>query len=151
MNPPIKRTPELQPLSRDHHQGLLLCWKIRKGISNGTPSERIKEYVKWFYSEHLLPHFKTEEDLLFTILGSAHPLIIQAITEHRDLEKLITDESNSQELLQEIAQKLDDHIRFEERTLFGEIEKVATAEQLQLISTHHQEPVFCDNDTLKFW
>jgi len=32
---PIKRDKVLQPLSHDHHQGLLLCWKIRTGIKKG--------------------------------------------------------------------------------------------------------------------
>ena len=27
---PLKRSTHLKPLSRDHHDGLLLCWKIRK-------------------------------------------------------------------------------------------------------------------------
>ena len=32
---PIKRSEYLKPLSRDHHQGLLLCWKIRTGLKKG--------------------------------------------------------------------------------------------------------------------
>lgn len=151
MSQPIKRTPGLQPLSRDHYQGLLLCLKIRKGIDNGISPERIEEYVHWFYSEHLLPHFKTEEELLFPILGLHHPLIIQAVAEHRDLERMIAADQTSPELLKDIAQKLDDHIRFEERVLFMEIEKVATPEQLQLIADHHHETEFCDNAALRFW
>jgi len=36
MTTPIKRHNSLQPLSRDHHDGLLLKWKINKGISKGV-------------------------------------------------------------------------------------------------------------------
>ena len=34
-NKPIKRHKAIQPLSREHHQGLLLCWKIGKGFEKG--------------------------------------------------------------------------------------------------------------------
>lgn len=42
MSKSIKRTKALQPLSRDHHHGLLLCWKIRQGIKLNVEPERIK-------------------------------------------------------------------------------------------------------------
>jgi hypothetical protein len=46
---PLKRHAALQPLSREHHHGLLLGWKIRTGLSNGAPLERIKAYADWFF------------------------------------------------------------------------------------------------------
>lgn len=148
---PIKRSKELQPLSREHHQGLLLSWKIRKGLDNGTPPEKIMEYAAWFYREHLVPHFEVEEKLLFPILGNEHPLIVRALEEHHQLTALFGSEASA-ELLRKIETELENHIRFEERILFGEIEKVASPGQLQLIATHHyNEPAFCDNDVLKFW
>jgi len=39
---PIKRSIALQPLSREHHHGLLLCWKIRTGLKKGIDIDRIK-------------------------------------------------------------------------------------------------------------
>lgn len=43
MSQPIKRHPSLQPLSREHHYGLLLSWKIREGFKREVPPERIKK------------------------------------------------------------------------------------------------------------
>jgi len=43
MSNPIKRNEALKPLSRDHHHGLLLCWKIRQGIKLNIEPERIKK------------------------------------------------------------------------------------------------------------
>ena len=41
---PIKRSKQLSPLSREHHDGLLFAWKIRQGFENGTPLEEMRKY-----------------------------------------------------------------------------------------------------------
>ena len=58
---PIKRNEFLKAISREHHHGLLLSWKIRAGIKKEVEPFRIKKYLDWFYTEHLLPHFEIEE------------------------------------------------------------------------------------------
>lgn len=35
----MKRNENLVPLSRDHHFGLLCCWKIRQGIKKEVSQE----------------------------------------------------------------------------------------------------------------
>jgi hypothetical protein len=50
-----------------------------------------------------------------------------------------------------ISEELIDHIRFEERILFGEIQKIATAEQLLSIEFNHSDEKFVDNLTDPFW
>ena len=151
MNKPIKRHLTLQPLSREHHQGLLLCFKIRKGISSGVEISRIKDYVNWFYTNHLMPHFELEENHIFPILGKDHELIKQAISEHRNLQSLVADSIANYEGLETFAAALDNHIRFEERILFNEIEKSATTEQFKKIEEIHHEEVFCEKSDDEFW
>ena len=70
MSEPIKRNEALVQLSRDHHYGLLLCWKIREGIKRRIEPQRIKNYVDWFWLHHLEQHFEIEEKYLFPILGN---------------------------------------------------------------------------------
>ena len=65
--PPIKRHSALQGVSREHHHGLLLCWKIRTGVSKNIPLERIKMYADWFYATYLVPHFELEETHIFPL------------------------------------------------------------------------------------
>ena len=72
---PLKRAPELQPLSHDHHHGLQLCWKIRTGFSKQIEPTRIKRYADWFFENHLKPHFELEEKYIFTILDKEDELI----------------------------------------------------------------------------
>ena len=148
---PIKRHQALQPLSRDHHQGLLLSWKIRTGFAKGISVDRIKNYTDWFYKNHLTPHFKEEEKYIFPILGNDNELVKKAIAQHRRLERLFSSPLELKKSLSRIEEELEQHIRFEERVLFNEIQKVATEKQLQFILEHHSETKFLDNTTDNFW
>jgi len=45
---PLKRHDALVPFSCGHHQGLLLCWKIKQGFAKSIDPTRIKQYADWF-------------------------------------------------------------------------------------------------------
>lgn len=150
MKEPIKRIEQLKALSREHHQGLLLCWKIREGIKRNIETERIKKYVDWFWNNHLQQHFEAEENLLFPILGSQNELIKLALTEHRRLERLFENENDIHKSISLIEEELEKHIRFEERVLFNEIQKVATPQELDKLYAIHQAD-FKDNLKDEFW
>jgi iron-sulfur cluster repair protein YtfE (RIC family) len=151
MNKPIVRHEALQPLSHDHHQGLLLCMKIRKGIKQGIEPERIKSYSDWFWTNHLVPHFDAEEKFVFPVLPPDHELITRACMEHRRLQSLFEEKDASLKTLTLIADELESHIRFEERILFNEIQEIATPEQLADMERHHGGKVFCDDWKDRFW
>ncbi|MDX1759623.1 MAG: hemerythrin domain-containing protein [Arenibacter algicola] len=148
---PIKRHKAIQPLSREHHQGLLLSWKIRTGLSKGVSTDRIKTYADWFYKTYLIPHFEEEEKHLFPILGNDHILVKKAIAQHRRLDRLFKSTSELKKSLNHIEEELEQHIRFEERVLFNEIQKVGTEQQLQFILEHHNQTKFLENTTDRFW
>lgn len=150
-NKPLKRAKELQPLSHDHHQGLLLCWKIRAGFNAQIEPKRIKKYADWFYKIHLAPHFELEEKHLFIILNTENELVKRALTEHRRLKRLFKQTSELEKALGCIEEELEAHIRFEERVLFVEIQKTATAEQLAIIEKLHSKPAFVENEKDIFW
>lgn len=148
---PIKRNRDLQALSRDHHHSLLLCWKIRTGFSKGVAADRIKHYIDWFFEHHIRPHFEMEEKHLFPILGNDNELVKKALEEHRRLGRLFNDTKDIPKSLSLIEEELEKHIRFEERILFNEIQKVASEAQLQLISKLHTDEKFSDNTDDEFW
>ena len=150
MTAPIKRHLSLQPLSRDHHDGLLLKWKINKGITKGIEISRIQKYVDWFFKEHLIPHFRIEEDHLFTIDGESNS-VKQALLEHNELIRLFNIEKKDEEVLIKIGNLLEDHIRFEERVLFNELQSKATNEELKEIEALHTKGTSCDLVEDKFW
>lgn len=148
---PIKREEFLKAISREHHHGLLLCWKIKTGLKKHIDPIRIKRYVDWYYTTHLLPHFEVEEKYVYPILGAEHELYKRAYTEHKRLKSLFESNADVIETLASIEKELDDHIRFEERIMFNEIQAKATNEQLQNIIKSHSEDKFSDNLSDPFW
>ena len=62
---PIKRNENLITLSKDHHFGLLFCWKIRQGLKAEIELDRIRKYINYFWEFHLKQHFIEEETILF--------------------------------------------------------------------------------------
>ena len=130
---PIKRSAELTPLSRDHHDGLLLVWKIREGLRNGTEPALIGQYLGWFWKEHLSAHFSAEETLLPSLAAAGYEGVQRMMEEHRRLEEMFKTENWSTGQLQELATQLNDHIRFEERVLFPYLETSASPQQLKQV------------------
>ena len=146
MKKPIERHEALKPLSREHHHGLLLCWKIRQGVKKEVEVARIKAYTEWFKIHYLDPHFEAEEKHIFPVLGNEHELVKRALKEHRRLKRLFSQDTEVEIALNNIEEELDSHIRFEERVLFNEIQEVASAEQLADIEKHHNGIQFSDDD-----
>lgn len=148
---PLKRHKALQPLSREHHYGLLLSWKIRTGFKKNIEPERIKVYADWFFKTHLLPHFETEERYVFSILELNNLLVKKALADHRKIKRLFAKTDNVLESLSKIEEVLDAHIRFEERILFLEIQNVATELQWIEIEKIHHKSNFVDKLDDEFW
>ncbi len=117
-----------------HHRTLFFCWNIRAGIDKNIDVDRIVAYVNW-YGEHVLfPKLAIEEQLIFTILNEDHYLVKRAIKEHRRIRRLFKIDKNAMKSLIYIEEELDLHIRFEERNILPEVEKLATQKQLKLIN-----------------
>jgi len=148
---PIKRVEFLKTFSREHHHGLLLCWKIKTGFSKGVSVERMKIYLDWFFKYHLQPHFELEEKFLFPVLGNENSLIKQAIEEHKIICNLFCSTSEIEISLKKIQVELEKHIRFEERVLFNEIQKAASPENMLEIIKLHSNEKFVENTTDVFW
>lgn len=153
MNHPLKRHAALQPLSRDHHHGLLLCWKIREGLKKEIEPERIHAYVDYFYHSHLKPHFQFEESEIFSLLGDDHPLVKRAVRDHHRLEHLCESDKYSGRVLSDIQEELEAHIRFEERVLFNEIQHQVSQAQLEQLKLKEDQVETTDPDDWsdKFW
>ena len=148
---PIKRHQVLQPLSRQHHLGLLFSWKIRKGLTEQISLKRLKAYRDWFYEKEILPHFETEEKHIFTILGNENPLVKKALNEHIRIRDLFTAETDLENSFKKLEKELQDHIRFEERILFNKLEEVANAEELEKINKIYFPETLQDDYQDPFW
>ena len=136
----MKRHEALVQLSRDHHFGLLLCWKLKEGLKREVSVERMSKYIGLFYLQNLKPHFAGEEESIFKVLGEEHPLIKETISQHRIFKKMIEDGFKTPDQIEEFRALLELHIRTEERQIFPEIETQATDQQLEdLLKLDHPE------------
>ena len=126
---PLKRSAHLTPLSRDHHNGLLLCWKIRQGLKHNIEYNRIVNYIEFCFENELKEHFDQEEKLVFSLIKAGDLEIRKAMDQHEQLKtmimKLLADTETDKALLTRFADELEQHIRFEERSLFPYIERNA--------------------------
>jgi len=128
---PLKRSEQLTPLSREHHDALLFIWKIKKGLKNHTPINIIIDYIRWFWENNLQNHFELEEKLLLPPLPTNDEFAMRLEQEHRTLRHFIDEmDENS---IGVFADTLDAHIRFEERQLFPHLEKQLSVDQLNEI------------------
>lgn len=148
---PQKRHKALHSLSREHHHGLLLSWKIRSGFSKNIAISRIQTYTNWFFKTYLIPHFELEERYIFSVLGADNEFVKKALEDHQYIKFLFLEAETSVKKLSNIEQELEQHIRFEERILFPEIQKIATEAQLLYIEKNHQSKDFIDNLEDEFW
>jgi len=129
---PIKRSPQLAPLSREHHEGLLFVWKVRQGLLNGTSMDKLRNYVIWYWKEHTKPHFYQEEKILLPYMPDNHPWVAQLQSEHAQIREFILnlDREADNEIFKSLTDLAERHIRWEERKLFTYLEEHLTQAQL---------------------
>ncbi len=92
-----KRHPSLNPLSREHHHGLLLAFRFTVRLPKNRkpddcPQAQVADTVR-FFRQSLAPHFGAEEDILFPAIYRMQPqaesLLTQLKQEHADLQQLM--------------------------------------------------------------
>ncbi|MFA7418902.1 MAG: hemerythrin domain-containing protein [Melioribacteraceae bacterium] len=138
----MKRHFGLVEFSKDHHQALILAQICKtnspryKGM-RATIDEKADYTLKMWETE-LKPHFEREEKYLIPISESKteklKELCARIILEHEQIEKLISKIAGSEGLeiiLDEFGNLLDNHVRFEEREWFEEIQKELTVEEIE--------------------
>jgi hemerythrin-like domain-containing protein len=151
---PIKRNEHIVKLSRDHHASLLFCWKIRQGIKYHVEPDRIIQYVRYFWEHHFSIHFKEEEEFLFAPLKDE--VVQKAIDDHEKI-KIFIDQitvegmESEDDILLELAEMVDQHVRYEERILFPHLEEKLSDEQLEAIGKQIDTAPLTDNYPDNFW
>jgi hemerythrin-like domain-containing protein len=149
----LKRHQALQDYSREHHQELLLVWKIREGIKKGIDDRRISDYCVHHFNQLTSPHMKKEETYILSHLPENDKDRIKIFAEHNELRELINKLKTSADKnkLKEFADELEKHVRYEERNFFPRIQNEFPADTLQ--SMHPAEKKTKDYPDWKdpFW
>ena len=122
---PLRRSVQLQPLSREHHDGLLFVWKIREVLKNNTSIDKLRDYTGWYWRHHIRPHFFQEEKILLKFIPAFHPLAVRLKEDHEYIRELILsiDKDGERQDFIKLANLIETHIRFEERELIQYLEE----------------------------
>jgi hemerythrin-like domain-containing protein len=133
----MKRSEALQALSHQHHQGLFAALQLKRA-SPETAAEARRVFLD-FYEREGARHFRAEEELLLPAYARHtefdRPEIVRVLTEHVDLRRRGQDLEAGADAepaaLCELGERLERHIRFEERELFPMIEAALPDDELE--------------------
>ncbi|MCB9686026.1 MAG: hemerythrin domain-containing protein [Alphaproteobacteria bacterium] len=121
----MKRDPRLRGLSDDHHQALLLGRQLLQALDAGE-TEGIGVRIENALEHELAPHFDAEELLLVPAMEEAglHAMSERLKQDHAHLRCAASAAGRGVlEASRTFAELLIEHVRFEERVLFPEIEQ----------------------------
>jgi len=118
-----RRHESLIPLSHEHHDALLLAWRLRTGDLSKREPELRAQHVNAFFEYRLIKHLKLEEELLFpalrAVLGVEASLIDVLLSDHHELRaKAVAIKAGMNDQVDSFCSLLEQHIRTEERQLF---------------------------------
>ena len=127
----LMRHPSLIPLSQDHHHSLALALRCRKQALGRLKPMGVKGLkaraveVREFFANHLVGHFRAEEEALFPKLRELVPesaaMVDQLVREHRQIRDAVAQlgtNAGLSRLVFDFGDLLERHIRKEERELF---------------------------------
>ena len=146
---PIKRSVQLQPLSREHHDGLLFVWKIRQGLENNTGIDILRLFTNWYCRQHIAPHFYQEEKILLPYIDKLDPLAVKMKEDHDYIRELIhsIDQEPDRHDFTRLANLIEAHIRFEEREFFRYLEEHLSEQELtEIYEELEKHPVSCKEE-----
>jgi hemerythrin-like domain-containing protein len=133
----MRRSEALRALSHQHHQGLFAALQLKRARPE-TAGEARRVFLEFFEWEGAR-HFRAEEELLLPALARHtefdEPAIVRVLTEHVDLRRRGQDLEaggvRDPAQLWELGERLESHIRHEERVLFPMIEQALPTEDLE--------------------
>jgi hemerythrin-like domain-containing protein len=125
----MKRDPALSELSRDHHQALFAAMRMKR--ASAEDMREVRELVLAFWSGHGAEHFRIEEEVLLPGFAAAgdptDEAVARVLTDHvwiRERMERLRDDELDLVAIKGLGERLDAHVRHEERVLFPLIENV---------------------------
>lgn len=134
----MKRHEAIAKLSQDHHQALRQAMLLKRATDE-TAAGVANAFVE-FFDDEAQKHFEVEEQVLLPLWATwvgleelVVPMIVQMVREHvelRTLVELLRRGQTDTAFVREVGQRLDSHVRLEERKVFPRIQQSLTDEQL---------------------
>ncbi len=154
---PIRRAVELQPLSRQHHNGLLFCLFLEKGIKKQADKILMRDFCMYFWQEDLQHHFEIEEKYLapFVSYPALKEVIDKMVNDHLVIRNFFerSDVLTEYSIFDQLQQMLEAHIRFEEREVFNLIQLTLSPKELHELGHVYENESnnICAEYPIKFW
>lgn len=119
---------------------MLFVDRIRSGLDKMS-IDRLCNYTRWYWQNHIRPHFYQEERILLPYLPQDHPLATQLKEEHAYIRELVIalDNEADAQSFSSLCDLLDKHIRFEEEQVFTFLENTVSEKQLDTIAAELKE------------
>ena len=134
----MKRDPNLQDLTRDHHHALVLARRAERAAADGSSDEvaLMWESIADAFESDLGPHFEVEERYLLPPLDAAgeDSLGRRTRSDHQQLRELLARKGDPRERLLQFGELLREHVRFEESELFPAAEKALGPAELAAVA-----------------
>jgi iron-sulfur cluster repair protein YtfE (RIC family) len=154
----MQRATVLQPLSRQHKTMLMTCLLLRKGSQKKSPVQVMVDFFLKSWEADMLPHFEQEEKILVPLLNkfTAGKSYAAAILRDHELLRNAVEHLHQQahqgRLLEAIAEQLNQHIRYEERIVFQDMNAFVPARDLQqLVFQEQLHTAVCSSYPNHFW
>ena len=156
----MKRDANLVTLSWEHHDGLVVSFRLQQGLNKNVDTKEMADYILFTWDTVLEHHFWQEEEILTASLEETErgrELLQTMLDDHRYFRERIKQfklqSSFNPETIKEFAGRLNQHIRFEEQKLFQYLEETLSPVKLKKIgdflSEQHKQSDKCWTD--QFW
>ena len=155
----MERDKNLQPLSHQHHDALMCCLLLKKGVEKNADPDLLKDFLYTQWENDISAHLGLEEKFIFPLLPGSpfqQQLIRMIKTDHELLRIMIgrmQPAKQEQKFYRQFALLLELHIRFEERTWFGFLQENLSPNELSRvgISLSEKSSRSCKDYPIKFW
>ncbi|HEX6461175.1 MAG TPA: hemerythrin domain-containing protein [Thermoleophilaceae bacterium] len=133
----MKRHKALEQLSRDHHQALFQAMRLKRAKEADAGSVLGDFLDFWFGVGHL--HFRAEEEVLLPAYSAygdgSREEVVRVLIDHMQIRREAFElgglkKDPPPERLHALGEKLDAHVRHEERVLFPLIEEALPDDEL---------------------
>jgi hypothetical protein len=128
----MKRSAALTPLSHDHQHALDAALRLRR--ADADTAAAAMAHFREFFEREGRRHFAIEERLILPALPAGDPDwargVARVLADHAAI-RAAADDLHDAAGARALGERLNDHVRFEERTLFAIVERRLAADDLQ--------------------
>jgi iron-sulfur cluster repair protein YtfE (RIC family) len=142
----MKRHEALEQLSRDHHQALFQAMRLKRADDENA-SEVLADFLDFWFGTGFL-HFRAEEEVLLPAYSAyddaSRDEVVRVLVDHIEIRReahelgALTSDPEP-ERLHSLGERLDAHVRHEERVLFPLIEDALPDEELARVARGVEE------------